>query len=523
MRRMLQSVVVVAGSVCLASTPQAQTLRMMKSLDAPHYDGQRTTWSPSSDIVNMFQDTLVALDWDGKTVIPYLAKSWTVSPDGKLYTFKLRDDVQFCSGKKFTAADVVYSVKRLLDPETKAPLKWRAGNVKDLRAPDPYTVEYELNEPYADLMLNLVSFTMAIHNKESVDKLGKDYGTQAIDGTGPWCFESWQPRTEIVLKRHDAYKWGPSMYQNKGPVKFERLSIKIIPEDSARVAAMIGGQFDVTHQIPLQFITQVKAAPMLQVQEAKPNFQLMYYGYKTTRPMVADPRVREAMNIAINRAEIVKGIMLGNADPAYTFIDPATLDFDPATKTMIKEDVERAKKLLDEAGWKVGSDGIREKDGVKLAPKVLFTQVSYFPRVSEAIQGYMRKIGVDWKIIGYDSTIAPAKMAEQEYELWTVTFPYMSSGDLLNFYFDSRNIPAPNRMNWKDAQTDEWLKLGRAALTDADRAKYYGLVQRRITEQQLWMPVMNVAMYTTSSKKLKGVRPHMLYQNTFYKGLDYSF
>ena len=409
----------------------------MKSLDAPHYDGQRTTWSPTSDIVNMFQDTLVAMDWDGKTAIPYLAKSWTISPDGKLYTFKLRDDVQFCSGKKFTAADVIYSFKRLTSPELKAPLAWRAGNIKELRAPDPYTVEYELNEPFADLLLQLTMFTTAIHNQESVETLGKDYGIKAIDGTGPWCFESWQPRTEIVLKRHDAYKWGPSMYQNKGPVKFEKLVIKIVPEDSSRVAAMMGGQFDVTHQIPLQFIQQVKAAPTLNVQEAQPNFQLMYYGFKTTRPMVSDKRVREAMNIAINRADIVKGIMLGNAEPAYTFIDDKALDFAASTKGIIKEDVERAKKLLDEAGWKVGADGIREKDGVKLAPKVLFTQVAYFGRVSEAIQGYMRKIGVDWKIVGYDSTIAPAKMAEQDYELWTVTFPYISAGDLLNFYFDS--------------------------------------------------------------------------------------
>ena len=95
-----------------------------------------------------------------------------------------------------------------------------------------------------------------------------------------------------------------------------------MPEDSSRVAAMMGGQFDVTHQIPLQFIPQVKASPNLNVQEATPNFQLMYYGYKTTRPMVADKRVREAMNIAINRADIVKGIMLGNAEPALTFVDP---------------------------------------------------------------------------------------------------------------------------------------------------------------------------------------------------------
>ena len=305
-----------------SSAAEAQTLKVMKSLDAPHYDGQRTTWSPTSDIVNMFQDTLVALDWDGKTAIPYLAKSWTISEDGKTYTFKLRDDVTFCSGKKFTAADVIYSFKRLKDPETKAPYAWRAGDIKELRAPDPYTVEYELKEPYSELLLQLTMYTNAIHNKESVETLGKDYGIKAIDGTGPWCFESWQPRTEIVLKRHDAYKWGPSMYKNKGPVKFEKLGIKIVPEDSSRVAAMLGGQFDVTHQIPLQFIQQVKAAPKLDVQEAKPNFQLMYYGYKITRPMVSDKRVREAMNIAINRADIAKGIMLGNAEPAYTFVDP---------------------------------------------------------------------------------------------------------------------------------------------------------------------------------------------------------
>src|SRR5947199_4660672 len=167
------TVVALLAAAGAPSAAEAQTLKMMKSLDAPHYDGQRTTWSPSSDIVNMFQDTLVAMDWDGKTAIPYLAKSWTVSPDGKLYTFKLRDDVTFCSGKKFTADDVVYSFKRLKDPETKAPYSWRAGNIKELRAPDPYTVEYELNEPYSELLLQLTMYTNAIHNQGSVEQLGK--------------------------------------------------------------------------------------------------------------------------------------------------------------------------------------------------------------------------------------------------------------------------------------------------------------------------------------------------------------
>jgi peptide/nickel transport system substrate-binding protein len=519
MKRFLSAAALALAAAVPAA--QAQTLNMMKSLDAPHYDGHRTTWSPTSDIVNMIQDTLVALDWDGKTPIPLLAKSWTVSPDGRTYTFKLRDDVQFCSGKKFTAADVVYSFTR--QREVKGPMLWRAGKIKSLSAPDPYTVVYELQEPYSDLLVQLTMFNNAIHNRESVESLGKDYGIKGVDGTGPWCFVSWQPRTEVVLRRHDAYKWGPSMYKNPGPVKFERLSIKTVPEDSSRLAAMLGGRFDITTHFPTQFIEQAKKSPMLNVEEANPNFQLMYYGFKSDRPLVNDRRVREAMSIAINRAELTKAVMLGQADPAYTYVHPNALDFAPGTKGIVKEDVARANKLLDEAGWtKRGPDGIRMKDGQRLAPIVYIPQVSYFPRMTEAIQGYMRKIGVDWKITALDSTIMPAKLSAQDFDLWTVTYPYLSAGEMMNFYFDSAQMPVPNRMNYKDAQVDEWMRLGRIATNEADRAKAHAQIQEKVMKEHLWIPVMNVKMYQTTNKKLKGARAHMLYQYTFYKGLDVS-
>jgi len=371
--------VIFATGLAVTATAGAQTLNIMKAGDAPHYDAQRTTWGPTGDVVNMIQDTLVALDWDGRTPIPYLARSWDISPDGKTYIFHLRDDVTFCSGKKFTAEDVAYSFQRLKDPATKAPYAWRAGEIKEVRAADPYTVVYELKEPYSELLLQLTMFTNVIHNKESVEKLGKDYGINGVDGTGPWCFVSWQPRTEVILKRHDAYRWGPAMFKNSGPVKFEKLVIKIVPEDSSRAAAMMSGQFDFTPSFPLQFIAQAKNAPMLQVQEAKPSFVLLYYGFKITRDMVSDRRVREAMSIAINRAEIAKGVLLDTAEPEYTYVDPEALDFAPATKGVVKEDVERAKRLLDEAGWRPGADGIREKDGVKLAPKVYYVSVGISP------------------------------------------------------------------------------------------------------------------------------------------------
>ncbi len=514
----------LALAAALAAAPAAaQTLNVMRAGDAPTFDAHRTTWSPAGDIINMTQDTLVALDWDGKTPVPYLAKSWEISPDGRTYTFKLRDDVSFCSGKKFTAEDVVYTITRLKNPDTKGPFAWRAGEVKSVRAIDAHTVAYELNAAFSDLLLQLSMFTNVMMNRENVEALGKDYGVRGLDGTGPWCFTNWQPRTEINLRRHDAYKWGPAMFKNPGPVKFERMQIKIIPEESSRVAAMMAGRFDFTGGFPSSFIPQARANPNLVVTKAEPNFQLLYYGFKITRPMVADARVREAMSIAINRAEIAKGTLLGNADPAYSFIDPAALDYNPKTAGIVKEDLERARRLLDEAGWKPGADGIREKDGMKLAPRVYVSANTNSSKVAEAIQGYLRKIGVDWRIQAWDATIAPIKMGEQDYEIWSVTVPYLTAGDLMSLYFDSRNIPTPNRMNWKDEQTDRWLAAGKAALTSADRSLNFGLVQERVMQEHLWIPVLNIDMYMITHKRLKGAKAHTLYQNVFYKGLDLSF
>jgi peptide/nickel transport system substrate-binding protein len=216
-------------------------------------------------------------------------------------------------------------------------------------------------------------------------------------------------------------------------------------------------------------------------------------------------------------------VMLGQAEPAYTYIDPNALDFAPSTKGIIKEDVARANRLLDEAGWsKKGPDGIRIKDGERLAPVVFIPQVTYFPRMTEAIQGYMRKIGVDWKITALESSIMPGRLTGQDFDLWTVTVPYLSAGELMNFYFDSAQIPVPNRMNWKDAATDEAIRKGRVALTVADRTAGNQLAQEIVMKEHLWIPVMNVRMYQTTTKKIKNARTHMLFQYTFYKGLDHS-
>ena len=221
MRRVLLSAYVLLGTLSLAP---AQTLNVMAPIETAHHDPARTT-APSFAIY-LLTDTLVSLDYDLKTIRPLLADSWTISEDGKTYTFKLRSDVTFCSGKKMTAADVVYSVKRVVAKETKSPFYWRMGKVKDVRAPDPYTVEYELDEPFSELLPNLTMFQASVLNEDNVKELGRDFGVKGIDGTGPYCFTSWEPRNQMVVTRRPEYKWGPPFYANRGPAKFERIVTK---------------------------------------------------------------------------------------------------------------------------------------------------------------------------------------------------------------------------------------------------------------------------------------------------------
>jgi ABC-type transport system substrate-binding protein len=132
------------STVPLVSASAQGTVVIMRTNDANNYDPQRTGTRAGTEIIAMLSDSLVAIAADMKTIEPDLAESWTVSPDGLVYTFTLRRDVRFCDGRPMSSDDVVYTLKRWLDPETKSPTRSRAGDVKEIVAVDPYTVRYVL-------------------------------------------------------------------------------------------------------------------------------------------------------------------------------------------------------------------------------------------------------------------------------------------------------------------------------------------------------------------------------------------
>ena len=517
-RALTLAAAVAAGLTVGSSAVLAQSsVSIMREIDADRYDPHKSTSRANAEILFMAGDTLVALGYDMKTVVPSLAESWTVSEDGKTYTFKLKKGVKFCSGKAFTAADVVASIERWLDPETKGVTKNRAGDVDKVTAIDDHTVEYKLKQPYSELLYQMTQHNHTIINIDQVKELGDDFGVKAFDGTGPYCFHSWEPRNQLVLKKHEGYNWGPSIYSNT-EAQVDEVVWKIVPEENNLVAALQTGQGDVTQYIPYWALEPMKANPMVSVTQAENYFWTHYVGMKITRDLVSDVNVRTALNLAVDQAAIAEGVFFGHAIPAKSYIAPNVLDYNTAIdESPFGFDPEKAKALLDESGWKVGSDGVREKDGKKL--ELIAYSFQNWRQVMEAVQADFRKIGVGMDLQIFDATVIWGKLATQEYDVYTMSYPYVSAGDAMNLYFPSGNRPTPNRMNWASDDTDSWLLKARGSLTDADRKKWIGQVQKQVHDAVVWIPIIHDILVVGAGPKVKPIKAHGIYGAGLYKGL----
>ena len=524
MRRMYLAAAAAATLVLppIAADAQQKTVTLSREIDTDRYDPHRSTARSTAEVLFMTSDTLVALDYDLKTVHPGLAQSWTISPDGLTYTFKLKPGVTFCSGKKLTAADVVASYERWLNPDTKGVVLARMGSVDSITAPDELTVVYKLKQPFSELLFQMAQHFHVIVNAEQARQLGQDFGVKALDGTGPFCFESWTPRDQTVLVRNPNYKWGPPIYADATP-KVDRIVWKVVPEENTRVNSLKTGQSDVTQYVPYWAIKELQADRRMTVSRAENYFWTYFIGFKIDRELMSDVRIRRAMNLAVDQKAITDAVTFGYADPAMSFIAPAVLDFNKRPRPEIYgENAAEANRLLDEAGWRRAADGFRYKDGKKLAPN-FYGFTGFWKELAEAVQGDLRKVGIDLQIQLFDATVVWGKLATQEFDSFGMSFPYVSAGDALNLYFRSGATPAPNRVNWKDPETDALLAKGSAALDDKTRFEAFSAVQSKVEDAAVWIPLYHEPLFLVTGPKLKPIKAHGIYGAGLYKGLGLEF
>ena len=342
MKALFRHVMIAAGAAlagALPGTASAQVLEAAVEQSPAGLDPHIITAFASFQLVNgTIYEGLTAIDKDLR-VVPALASSWTVSADGKTYTFRLVPDATFHDGKPVEAADVEASLNRVLAKEIGSPLASRLAALDKVLAKDSGTVEVTLKEPSAPFLTALASIAIVPRAFEK----DKDSLQRAPVGTGPFRFKEWQPNGFIALERHAGY-W------NKGQPKLAGVKFSIIPESATRQVGISSGQYAMLPNIDPATALQVRGAPGVKLAE---TLELAYtlVGMNTSKPPFDNPKVREALNYALNRDEIVAASLFGAGVPGGP-LSPALKDWALDVKEFpcFTPSAAKAQSLLKEAG-----------------------------------------------------------------------------------------------------------------------------------------------------------------------------
>ncbi len=345
--------------------------------------------STNNNVLNLIYERLMLYNEKGE-LIPALAESWSMSPDGRQWTFNLRKGVKWSNGDDFTSADVALTFQRFVSDESKS--AWspmHRQTVERVETPDANTVKVFAKAPPYLFYEDAVAGTYEI-SKNHFEKVGLEAFTQQPMGTGPYKLTSFSPSSKAELEVNNSY-WGTK------PV-WDKIVLLHAPEESTRIAMLKRGEADIAGVSFDNAVALRSEGFELRQTKASTVPSLCYAGYWMTPGPTSDQRVREAMDIAINRQELVDSFFKGFAQPgAGNFaLTDLHYGFDPIWYST-KYDPERAKQLLKDAGY----PGKFQNPAVKLFSG---SQVGWQPDFMQIISGYWEAVGIQTQIVPMDFT-----------------------------------------------------------------------------------------------------------------------
>ena len=318
--------------------------------------GGRRDQNTDDVLLHMFEG-LVAYREDG-SVGPLLAKSWTVSPDGRTYRFALRSGVVFHNGQPLTAADAVWSLKRYFDPKA----HWRCASefgdrgiakVVAVTAPDPMTVALQLDRPAPMLLKTLARTDCAGTAIVSRASLGADGSWRTPIGTGPFMFSAWKRNQYIDLVRFPRYAAlpGPRDGNTGGKTALvDRVRFMIIPDSSAARAALLAGRLDVVDSLAPSELGGVRGDRRVRLQMA-PSDDFWLLMLQTTDPVLKDVRLRRAIALTIDTAGLTRAVTWGTSRPDNSPVPSISPYFSPTQAALRAVDIAQARRLAKAAGY----------------------------------------------------------------------------------------------------------------------------------------------------------------------------
>jgi peptide/nickel transport system substrate-binding protein len=471
--------------------------------DAESLDPQAVDDGESAKVINNLFDGLVTFGPGTSDIVPSLAESWTTSPDGLEWTFRLRQGVKFHDGTPFDAAAVIFTMGRILDekhpfkPDEKVPYAaFYRGIVRNVTMKGPDAVVFRLSRPYAPFLANMAMFSASMVSPKAVEAAGsREFGKKPV-GTGAFRFESWsQGEKKIVLVR-DPGHW-------RGAAAVERIIFRTIPDSNARLTALRSGDINWMDGVPCEEIGACRKDARLKVWSAT-GFNVGYLALNTERKPFDDPRVRRAVSLAIDRRRLVDALFYGAGVPAVHPMPPGTPGYDASTP-LPAADPAKAKALLAEAGYRDGFD------------TDLFAMPNprpYFPaplKTAEVLKADLAAVGIRAKIeTPGDFSLYREALSNGRHSMgmlgWTT-----DNGDpdnfLFTFFAEENAKKGPGALNisfWVDPAMQDLLRRGQDEIDPAKRAAVYRDALARVADQVPMVPVAHAEAVFVSRAGYEG-------------------
>lgn len=433
--------------------------------------------------------------------LPDLAESWTVSPDGKVFVFKLRRDVKFHDGAPFTADDVKFSWELYSHPENATGrqlggffsriagardfIAGKSAEIAGIKILDPYTLEVTLTEVYAPfLTISAGQMILPRHvwKDVPVKQLGAHPASRKPIGTGPFVIDSWTANESIVMHAYEGYHGGRPY--------LDRIVSLAVADQAAGFNLLKAGELDVMGlyaAVPIDNYQELRSDPRLEARPL-PGLANQYVEFNFRNPIFQDLRVRKALSYATDRRALRESLWRGQATHINGPIHPAFWAAKPDTTTF-DADPAKAADLFAEAGWRRGADGMLEKGGQKLRFKMQSIQTTY----DVALQDQWKKAGVDAQVerMDFGSFWAPLYLAGKT-EAAALNLPfglYLDPDYPLTGYFHS----TLNRNKYKNEKVDSLIGQATATLDREQRKRLYFDFQETLAQDvpHLWLGLPN--------------------------------
>jgi peptide/nickel transport system substrate-binding protein len=439
-------------------------------------------------------------------IVPDMAESWTFSPDCLQLTFKLRKDVRWHDGEPFTAEDVIFTYQTAINPKTPTAYREDFRAVKSAEAVDPHTVRITYGKPYAKALQSWGTWMLPRHLLERYVIEGKlrdaPQNWVAPVGTGPYRFKEMRAGEKIVLAAN------PDYYDGQPYVS--RIVYRVIPSQATIFLELKAKGVDTAGLTALQYRRQTEY-PAFRKAYWKYRFassSYTYLGFNLKDPRFSDKRVRQAFAHAINKQELIDGVRMGLGRDATGPYKPGTWVYNPEV-TRFAYDLERARALLAEVGWKTrNAEGLLVKDGQPFTFTLLTNQGNdERKKIAEIIQASLRELGVGVEIRVLEwASFLKEYVKKRRFEAIILGWGIGLDPDQFEIWHSSKTGPDElNMISYANPEVDKLLEQGRQSCRQEERKKYYDRIQEILAEEQPIVFLYFPDSLPTVSRRVHGI------------------